>query len=149
MLSVTASWCITYRKPRDQALLSLLREFLYLVVTKKFFPVIRKIGTTENEIADHISRRFDEDAASDVFAKFGLKDMRRITPKTTFFNLSANWWSFIVSAQWELLMAQNMDTQGYRFAKSTRINVKSQIIRPRPREARHLFGFIIFFLIGL
>ena len=29
------------------------------------------------------------------------------------------------------------------------INVKSQIIRPRPREARHLFGFIIFFLIGL
>ena len=83
--------CITYRKPRDQALLSLLREFLYLVVTKKFFPVIRKIKTTENEIADHISRRFDEEAAIEVFAKFGLKDMRRITPKTTFFNLSANW----------------------------------------------------------
>ena len=47
---------VTHRKPRDQALLSLLREFLYLVVTMKFFPVVRKIGTKTNEIADHISR---------------------------------------------------------------------------------------------
>ena len=82
---------VTHRKPRDQALLSLLREFLFLVVTKKFFPVVRKIGTKENEIADHISRRFDEDAAAEIFAKFGLKNMRRILPKTTYFNLSSNW----------------------------------------------------------
>ena len=82
---------VTHRKPRDQALLSLLREFLFLVVTKKFFPVVRKIGTKENEIADHISRRFDEDAAAKIFAKFGLKNMRRILPKTTYFNLSSNW----------------------------------------------------------
>ena len=61
------------------------------MVTKKFFPIIRKIKTTENEIDDHISRRFDEDAAIEIFAKFGLTEMRRITPKTTFFNLSANW----------------------------------------------------------
>ena len=83
--------CVTYRKPRDQTLLSLLREFLYLVVTKKFFPVVRKIGTKQNEIADHISRRFDEDAATEVFAKFGLHGMKCITAKTTHFNLSSNW----------------------------------------------------------
>ena len=82
---------VTYRKPRDQALLSLLREFLYLVVTRKFFPVVRKIGTKENAIADHISRYFDEDAAAEVFARFDLKNMKLIKPKTTYYNLSSNW----------------------------------------------------------
>ena len=82
---------VTYRKPRDQGLLSLLREFLYLVVTMKFFPVVRKIGSSENEIADHISRYFDDEAAAKVFAKFGLQNMRRIKPKTTHFNLSSTW----------------------------------------------------------
>ena len=82
---------VTHRKPRDQALLSLLREFLYLVVTMKFFPVVRKIGTKTNEIADHISRYFDEDAAAKVFAKYGLKHMKRITPKTKYFSLSSSW----------------------------------------------------------
>ena len=33
----------------------------------------------------------------------------------------------VFSAQWEQLLAQNIDTQGYRFAKSTRANVRSQI----------------------
>ena len=44
-------WCdndavvdtIVHKKPKDAALLSLLREFLYVVVTHKFFPVLRKI----------------------------------------------------------------------------------------------------------
>ena len=82
---------VTYRKPRDQALLSLLREFLYLVVTRKFFPVVRKIGSKENAIADHISRYFDEDAAAEVFARFDLKNMKLIKPKTTYYTLSSNW----------------------------------------------------------
>jgi hypothetical protein len=34
---------------------------------------------------------------------------------------------FLVSAQWEQLKTQNLVTQGYRFAKSTRTNVRSQI----------------------
>ena len=82
---------VTYRKPRDPGLLSLLREFLYTVATKKFFPVVRKIGTTENDIADHISRYFDDEAAAKVFAKYGLQKMRRIEPRTTYFNLSSTW----------------------------------------------------------
>ena len=60
-------WCdndavvdtVVNKKPRDQALLSLLREFLYIVVTKKFFPVMRKIDTKDNFLADFISRRHD------------------------------------------------------------------------------------------
>ena len=82
---------VTYRKPHDQVLLSLLREFLHIVVTKKFFPHVRKINTKVNAIADHISRRFDKDSARDIFTKFGLHGMRQVSPKTTFFNLTSNW----------------------------------------------------------
>ena len=82
---------VQHRKPRDPTLLSLLREFLHIVVTKKFFPVIRKIGTKENAIADHISRRYDTDAAAKVFADSGLHNMVQIKPRAQYFHLSASW----------------------------------------------------------
>ena len=82
---------VVYKKPRDPTLLSLLREFLFVVVTKKFFPVVRKIGTKENEMADHISRRFDPQAAAQTFAKFGLHNMSLVKPRAEFFNLTATW----------------------------------------------------------
>ena len=82
---------IQHRKPRDPALLSMLREFLYIVVTKKFFPVIRKIGTKENILADHISRRFDNAAAAKLFSQYGLDDMVLVKPREQYFMLSAPW----------------------------------------------------------
>ena len=82
---------VVHKKPRDPALLSLLREFLYIVVSKKFFPIVRKIGTKENEMADHISRRYDGEAAAKVFAKYGLHDMVMVKPRANFFKLSAPW----------------------------------------------------------
>ena len=82
---------IQKKKPRDSTMLSLLREFLFTVVTLKFYPVVRKIGTKENELADVISRRFDPDAAAAVFTKAGLADMHLVQPKTRYFSLSAKW----------------------------------------------------------
>ena len=82
---------IYHKKPRDQMMLTLLREFLYVVVTKKFHPVVRKISTTDNLLADHISRRFDEAAAEDLFSKSGLHGMVRVMPKRNYFKLSATW----------------------------------------------------------
>jgi hypothetical protein len=82
---------LVHKKPRDTALLSLLREFLFLVVVKKFFPVIRKIGTSENLLADHISRRHDKDAAAKLFSDHGLHDMVLVRPKANYFQLSAPW----------------------------------------------------------
>ena len=79
------------KKPKDTAMLSLLREFLFVVVTNKFFPVVRKIGTKENEIADFVSRRFDKEGANTMFAKAGLGSMELVNPKTRFFDLSAKW----------------------------------------------------------
>ena len=82
---------IVHNKPRDPSLLSLLREFLYVVVSKKFFPVVRKIGTKENELADHISRRFDKQAARQIFARHGLLDMVLVKPREQYFKLTSAW----------------------------------------------------------
>ena len=70
------------KKPKDQMMLSLLREFLFIVVSKKFFPVIRKISSKDNQLADHISRRFDESSAQEQFSLSGLEGMARVMPKT-------------------------------------------------------------------
>ena len=79
------------KKPRDQMMLSLLREFLHVVVTCKFFPVVRKISSKDNHLVDHISRRFDETAAAKIFSESGLLGMVRVSPKRKFFELTATW----------------------------------------------------------
>ena len=45
-----------YQKPNDPSLQKLLREFLYWVCKFNFFPVLEKISSKENYIADFISR---------------------------------------------------------------------------------------------
>ena len=82
---------LVYKKPRDSALLSLLREFLHLVVVKKFFPVVRKISTSDNILADHVSRRHDQEAGAKLFSEYGLQDMVLVQPKAQYFHLSAPW----------------------------------------------------------
>ena len=82
---------INHRKPKDTNLLSLLREFLYVVVTMKFFPVVRKIGTRENYLADHISRRHDTQAASRVFNNAGLINMKFVPVPDLSFKLTEPW----------------------------------------------------------
>ena len=82
---------INFEKPRDPVMLSLLREFIFIVCQKKFVPVLRKIGTQENNLADHISRRFDQEAARDLFEQHALLDMQHITAPDILFNLSAPW----------------------------------------------------------
>jgi hypothetical protein len=92
-------WCdndsvvdtIVHKKPKDAALLSLLREFLYVVVTYKFFPVLRKIGTRENFLADFISRRHDLGAAVDEFTKVGMLNMVPIDVGDDSFKLTEPW----------------------------------------------------------
>ena len=82
---------INYKKPKDSALLSLLREFLYISVSYKFFPVVRKIGTKENFLADHISRRHDITSAEKVFCDAGLLDMMWVDVPDVSFKLTEPW----------------------------------------------------------
>ena len=64
---------------------------MFVVVTKKFYPVVRKVGTKKNYLADFVSRRFDHEAALDMFRKAGMDNMQQVMPKTRYFNLSATW----------------------------------------------------------
>ena len=83
--------CIIYQKPRDPDLLSLLREFLYLVCMKKFVPIARKIDTKANYLADHISRCYDHDSADKIFTEAGKPGMVRVEIPNSSFKLSAPW----------------------------------------------------------
>ena len=82
---------VLYQKPRDQDLSSLLREFLYVVCLKKFYPIIRKIDTKSNFLADHISRRYDHDSAVKLFASADKPGMRKVPIPDDRFKLSAPW----------------------------------------------------------
>ena len=82
---------INNKKPRDATLLSLLREFIFITVTYKFFPVVMKIGTKDNYLADHISRRHDPKVAAKVFRQAGLKDMTLVEVPDKFFKMTDAW----------------------------------------------------------
>ena len=68
-----------------------LREFLLLVVKYKFVPVVKKIGTKENWLADYVSRVFDLDSHSKFFAAKGLGRMNHIPVPDHQFTFSAAW----------------------------------------------------------
>ena len=78
-------------KPRDPEMLKLVREFSYLVCTKKFTPVFRKIGTKQNWLADFISRCHDVESTRKFFAENNLKQMKLLQIPDNFFNLNSNW----------------------------------------------------------
>ena len=82
---------INHKKPKDPALLSLLREFLFIACSFKFFPVVRKISTTDNYLADHISRRHDSTAATKLFHEAGLPPMVRVEVPDLSFKLTDAW----------------------------------------------------------
>ena len=78
-------------RPSDLKMLSLLREFKYWVCKFRFYPVMRKISSEDNIIADHISRRHDDDAAQALFAVHGLGHMDLVEAPDRLFDLTATW----------------------------------------------------------
>ena len=82
---------VNYKKPRDPTLLSLLREFLFIAVSYKFFPVVRSISTSDNYLADHISRRHDPSAAAELFHGAGLPPMVNVEVPDLSFKLTDAW----------------------------------------------------------
>ena len=78
-------------KPKDPNMLELLQEFLYIVCTRKFTPVFRKIGTKENEVADFISRCHDKTKIAAYFKKKDLPMRTPVTASDNLFTLRSNW----------------------------------------------------------
>ena len=68
-----------------------LREFLFLVVKYKFYPVVRHIGTKENFIADYLSRNFLTDAAARFFTSISMEDMKPLEVPVIMFSFASDW----------------------------------------------------------
>ena len=78
-------------RPKDPGLQELLREFLFIVCSKGFTPVFRKIGTKANETADFFSRRHDEVAVQQFFIARNLPLRKFIEAPDNLFSLRSNW----------------------------------------------------------
>ena len=82
---------ITYQRAKDPELQKCLRELLFFVCKFNFYPVVLKIGTKENFVADFISRNFDTD---DIMKMFDSNDINHMMPVYTSDE------SFLFSADW-------------------------------------------------
>ena len=79
------------QKPSDPKLQVLLREYLYVVCTRGFTPVFRRIGTKDNDVADFISRRHDPAATEAFFRNKGHPIRSLISVPDFMFKLNSNW----------------------------------------------------------
>ena len=78
-------------RPKDPKMLDLPREFMYIVCTRKFTPVFRKIGTKENHLADKISRCHDPIILEKYFLENDAPLRTPIVALDTLFTLRSNW----------------------------------------------------------
>ena len=78
-------------RPKDPKMQELLREFLYIVCTRSFTPVFRKISTAANVTADYISRVHDPSLTTEFFRTKGLPARKLVTAPDSLFNLQSNW----------------------------------------------------------
>ena len=78
-------------RPRDPQMQELLREFMYIVCTRKFFPVFKKIGTKENHVADYISRCHDPVVLGKYFQESNIPVRTPRVVLDTLFRLRSNW----------------------------------------------------------
>jgi hypothetical protein len=78
-------------KPKDPKMLELLQEFLYIVCTREFTPIFRRIGTKENYAADYISRCHDHEMIARYFQSQKLPMRTPIVAADNLFTLRSNW----------------------------------------------------------
>ena len=82
---------VTNLKPKDVKMQAHLREFLYWVCKFNFVPVVSKIGTKENDIADFLSRNFSEDDATRFFQRENLTVPKKVEISDGLYEFIADW----------------------------------------------------------
>ena len=81
----------TYQKPKDEKLQMLLREFLFWVCKFNIFPILEKISSKDNHIADYISRVFIEADTNDYLTMNGYQNCKKLVIPESWFSFSADW----------------------------------------------------------
>ena len=82
---------IHYMKPKDPSMQIYLREFLFWVCRFNFHPIVSKIGTKENDIADFLSRNYSDADAKIFFSRQNLPPQTKLTMSESDFILQADW----------------------------------------------------------
>ena len=72
-------------------MLELLQEFLYIVCTRVFTPIFRKVGTKENVLADYISRNHNLTVTASYFQSKGHPMRTLVRAPDNLFTLRSNW----------------------------------------------------------
>ena len=83
---------ITNLKPKDVKMQAYLWEFSFWVCHFNFNPVASKIGTKDNDIAEFLSRNFDDSDARAFFERESLSIPEKVALNDTDFNFVADWW---------------------------------------------------------
>ena len=78
-------------RPKDPRMLELLQEFLFIVCTRGFTPIFRRVGTKENEAADFISRNHNPEQIASYFQLHGLPMRTPVAAPDNLFSLRSNW----------------------------------------------------------
>ena len=79
------------QKPKDLAMQQLLREFLFWVCRYNFCPILEKIGTKENHIADFISRNHNTADIDNYFEKCGFPAQKKVDVPAEWYSFQAEW----------------------------------------------------------
>ena len=82
---------ICYLKPKDTIMQIYLREFLFWVCCFNFHPIVSKIASKENDIADFLSRNYSKSDADTFFEKEKLPPQTKLFFTDSDFTLQADW----------------------------------------------------------
>ena len=78
-------------RPKDPKMLELLQEFLFIVCTRGFTPIFKRVGTKENYVADYISRNHDPAQTRSFFQTNDLPMRTLVGAPDHLFQLKSNW----------------------------------------------------------
>ena len=79
------------QKPSDPSMQKLLREFLYWVCRFNFYPILQKISSKENHIADMISRNHCAADISDYLTLHGFPNQSKVEIPVDWYDFTAQW----------------------------------------------------------
>ena len=79
------------QKPSDPSMQKLLREFLYWVCRFNFYPILQKISSKENHIADMISRNHCATDISDYLTMHGFPNQSKVDIPVDWYDFTAQW----------------------------------------------------------
>ena len=82
---------ITHQKPSDPALQECLRELFYHACCFKFQPVLLRVSTKDNDIADFISRNHNKHDIEAKFLSKGFSSMKPVEITDTMFTFIGDW----------------------------------------------------------